>query len=392
MLLQQTPVENWQSIPCSKFSSQHSEQNEEYFFAFESAGNTSFPDALRQIVTDYAILMQQEGLGLETEIYLRLHLSDISNQSALTHQVLRERGTSGICYLVGQPPASGAKIALEAYHLRGPSGIRKQKHHPQTLEVEHGAYRSLWTRNLPVNAMGRTSFAQTEKIFADLAITLTGCHARLRDDLMRTWIYIRDIDNNYQGVVDARMGLFHDIGLNRHTHTVTSTGIEGRSEKVTDLVMLDALTITGLAPEQVTYLNAPEFMCSTFDYDVSFERGVRIVYGDRAHFYISGTASIDHKGRTLHEGDVIKQSIRTLENIQALLSPYGADLQDLKLLTVYLRDPADYAVVSACLHQELPPLLPRVIVLGSVCRPAWLIEMEGIAVTAAGDHRFAHFC
>lgn len=392
MLLQQTPVENWQSMPCSKFSSQHSEQNEEYFFAFESAGNTSFSDALRQVLTDYAILLQQERLGLETEIYLRLHLSDISNQSALTHQVLRERATSGICYLVGQPPASGAKIALEAYHLRGPSSIRKQKHHHQTLEVEHGVYRSLWTRNLPVNSMGRTSFAQTEKIFADLAATLTGSHARLRDDLMRTWIYIRDIDNNYQGVVDARMEFFHDIGLNRQTHTVTSTGIEGRSERVADLVMVDALTITGLDSEQVTYLNAPEFMCSTFDYDVSFERGVRIVYGDRAHFYISGTASIDHKGRTLHEGDVIKQSIRTLENIQALLSAYGADLQDLKLLTVYLRDPADYAMVSACLYQELPPLLPRVIVLGSVCRPAWLIEMEGIAVTGAGDHRFAHFC
>ncbi len=389
-MLQQTPVGDLQAAPFSKFAT---ESGEEYFFAFESDHYFSFVHALQGVLADYAALLEQEGLDLQTEVYLRLHLSDVTNQSALVHQTLRARQTQGLVFVVGQPPASGAKIALEAYHLRGVSTKPTiDKPHEHLLLVEHGAYRSIWSRNLPVNASARLSYAQTEKIFADLSATLTHYQANLRDDLMRTWIYIRDIDNNYQGVVDARLGFFDDIGLNRDTHTITSTGIEGRSEAVTDLVMIDALTITGLQPGQVTYMNAPEFMCSTFDYDVSFERGVRITYGDRSHYYISGTASIDHLGNTLHQGDVVAQTTRTLENVQGLLSAYAADLSDLKCLTVYLRDPADYSVVNDYLQQKLPPHLPRIIVLGSVCRPAWLIEVEGIAMTANGNRQFAKFC
>jgi enamine deaminase RidA (YjgF/YER057c/UK114 family) len=46
---------------------------------------------------------------------------------------------------------------------------------------------------------------------------------------------------------------------------------------------------------------------------------------------------------------------------------------------VYLRDPTDYASVSAYLSERFPGL-PTVIVQGAVCRPDWLIEVEGIAV------------
>ena len=50
-------------------------------------------------------------------------------------------------------------------------------------------------------------------------------------------------------------------------------------------------------------------------------------------------------------------------------------------LIVYLRDPPDFAAVDAYLADRFPSL-PRVIVQGSVCRPEWLVEVEGIAITA----------
>ena len=60
---------------------------------------------------------------------------------------------------------------------------------------------------------------------------------------------------------------------------------------------MDAYSLLGLQPEQVSYLNDFDRLCATKDYDVTFERGTRIAYADRTHHFISGTASIDTSRR-----------------------------------------------------------------------------------------------
>ncbi|MFN2115781.1 MAG: sugar phosphate nucleotidyltransferase, partial [Anaerolineae bacterium] len=54
---------------------------------------------------------------------------------------------------------------------------------------------------------------------------------------------------------------------------------------------------------------------TTIDYGVTFERGIRIRFGDRSHLHISGTASIDKCGEIVHPGDILKQTERTVANI-----------------------------------------------------------------------------
>ena len=48
-------------------------------------------------------------------------------------------------------------------------------------------------------------------------------------------------------------------------------------------------------------------------------------------------------------------------------------------LIVYLRDPTDFGRVAGYLDERFPSL-PTNIVQGAVCRPQWLIEVEGIAI------------
>ena len=144
---------------------------------------------------------------------------------------------------------------------------------------------------------------------------------------------------------------------------------------------MDAYSILGLAPEQMSYLNDFDRLCPTRDYGVTFERGTRIGYADRAHHFISGTASIDATGAVVHRGDVLRQLDRALENVDALLRSGTADLDDLMHLTVYLRDPSDFPRVDGYLAERFRAL-PMVIVQGAVCRPEWLIEVEGIAAVA----------
>ena len=153
------------------------------------------------------------------------------------------------------------------------------------------------------------------------------------------------------------------------------------------LVKLDALAIAGLAASQVTYLQAPEMLSRTIDYGVSFERGARVVHRDRSHYLVSGTASIDKFGRTLHAGDPACQAARLLDNIEALLAFGGAALSDLVVATLYLRDPADAKVALGMLRPRLPAGLPMNVVQAPVCRPAWLVELEALAVNGKGDGR-----
>ena len=105
---------------------------------------------------------------------------------------------------------------------------------------------------------------------------------------------------------------------------------------------------------------------------MAFERGVRLSDG---RIFISGTASIDARGHVLHEGDVLAQTDRLLENISELLREGGSSLAAVPYFIIYLRDISDYAVVDAYMQERFPGI-PRVLLEARVCRPAWLIEME----------------
>jgi len=285
--------------------------------------------------------------------------------------------------LVQQPPLSGAKVALLAYHIDGPEPLIKRRLTPKHLLVEKAGLGHLWTTRLcAVSASPEVSAAaQTRTVFDNLIDSLEGQGGTLRENCVRTWIYIRDVDVFYHGMVQSRTELLAEQGLTAETHYISSTGIEGSCSHQFDVVSMDAYSILGLQPAQMSFLNDFSKMCATKDYKVTFERGTRIGYGDRAHHFISGTASIDHTGQVLHLGDVVAQLERALENIDAILRSGAASLADMMYFIVYLRDPADHRLVEDYLAKHFPSL-PAVLVRGSVCRPEWLIEVEGIAVAA----------
>ena len=58
----------------------------------------------------------------------------------------------------------------------------------------------------------------------------------------------------------------------------------------------------------------------------------------------------------------------------------GYHAKGINCLVDMLRDMADIAAVRQYFHLRFPHL-PQTMVMGRVCRPEWLIEVEGIAVT-----------
>ncbi|MEI6297364.1 MAG: Rid family hydrolase, partial [bacterium] len=115
---------------------------------------------------------------------------------------------------------------------------------------------------------------------------------------------------------------------------------------------------------------------------VTFERGTTVAYRDRTHVVISGTASIDPRGEILHAGDVSRQLDRALENVSALLHGAGATLRDMGVLIAYVRNPGDQATVHEQLRERCGPV-PIEVVVAAICRPGWLVEVEGMATISA---------
>jgi enamine deaminase RidA (YjgF/YER057c/UK114 family) len=129
-----------------------------------------------------------------------------------------------------------------------------------------------------------------------------------------------------------------------------------------------------------------EALNEAYDYGSAFSRGMRIDLNGLTILLISGTASIDDAGRTVHAGDLRAQLRRTFENITKLLAAEGATWHDIVRTTCYLRDiERDYQAFNeerTAFYKELQldPLPASTGIQAILCRPDLLIEIEAIAM------------
>ncbi len=118
----------------------------------------------------------------------------------------------------------------------------------------------------------------------------------------------------------------------------------------------------------------------------SFSRGMRIDLNGLTILLISGTASIDENGVSVHIGDFRAQMQRTLSNITGLLESEGCTWHDIVRTSCYLRDiDRDYDAFNEertafFKAQGLDPLPASTGIQAHLCRPELLIEIEAIAM------------
>jgi 2-iminobutanoate/2-iminopropanoate deaminase len=135
-------------------------------------------------------------------------------------------------------------------------------------------------------------------------------------------------------------------------------------------------------------ISNPDVLNEAYSYakPSSFSRGMRIDLGEITILLISGTASIDENGNSIHLGDFRAQMRRTLHNIAGLLAAEGATWHDVVRTTCYLRDiDRDYEAFNqerTAYYTELglDPLPASTGIQAKLCRPELLIEIEAIAM------------
>lgn len=307
-------------------------------------------------IGDYLDIEQLAGRTLH---YSKTFVSDIANQqqayfeSNLYNDLLKLAAHT----LVGQAPANGCKIAVLLK-----TSDKEVDFTFESMRLDKGFKASNST-----NFFFQRYKQEAEKLGMNM-----------NTHLLRTWIYIADIDNEYGEVMKVRNAIFAVNNLTTNTHFIASTGIGGETGLASSVGM-DFLSYPAATPADIKFLTAPSHLNPTHEYGVSFERGTRLAHQGRYTYFISGTASIDNKGAVLYPGNVAQQTARLLENISALLHDGEAVMNDIGYFIAYVRDFSDATVVETILSAAYPHI-PHIVVHAKVCRPAWLVEMECVAV------------
>jgi len=227
---------------------------------------------------------------------------------------------------------------------------------------------------------GTDSSRNTQYIFEEYSRILAGNGLTLKDNCVRTWCFVEDIDNNYKGFYKTRTAYFADHGLTPATHYIASTGIAGTMSAGCGVVGMEALAVKDPVKAEIRYLKGSTNLGRTDSYGVTFERGTTLMLDGRRTALISGTASIDPAGNVLHVGDVEAQTLRSWENVGVLLDEAGMSFDDVTMMLVYLRNGEDCRAVKKMYDERFGGRIPALFLHAPICRPTWLMETECIAV------------
>jgi 2-iminobutanoate/2-iminopropanoate deaminase len=154
------------------------------------------------------------------------------------------------------------------------------------------------------------------------------------------------------------------------------------------VITKDILEMIAKAPISKRAITNPRVLNEAYSYTKpsSFSRGMRIDLNELTILLISGTASIDEDGKSVHIGDIRAQMRRTLANITGLLESEGCTWHDIVRTTCYLRDiDRDYDAFNEertafYREQRIEPLPASTGIQAKLCRPELLVEIEAIAM------------
>ena len=222
---------------------------------------------------------------------------------------------------------------------------------------------------------GADAYEQTLGMFGAAEELLQRAGMEFRD-VVRTWIYMRDIDRDYGALNRARRAFFAARGI----ETVpASTGIGGAPVSAAHDLCLGVYALKAGRPLLKTVMTSPT-LNEASEYGADFVRGLRVREANKDALLVSGTASIDEHGETVHCGDIDAQADRMLVNIAALLERQGARFADIVHAITYVKHAADAERIRAKLRGAGFGGFPHVLVAAPICRAELLCETEVLAV------------
>ncbi len=367
--------------------------------AFVTVSMSELPDASRAAEAAYDALGRWLG-GQGMEVVHERAFGSLDAAEAV--QAARRSSLSAagldadrpVTYVQGRPIWGSGLAGLSVLAVRGERPedvwtVRDGAGSPRGRGWSRHGTRFLCLQNLHgrSDADENTREAQADRMFDRADAVLRGQDADYRN-VARTWLYlskILDWYGDFNAVRNAKYSLFGLMpeaeGSNgRPILLPASTGIEGDAPTSAAATMDLLATVpsegTGVSIEQMTNRKQKD----AFKYGSAFSRGAAIGLPKATWISISGTASIDEAGVSLHVGDFRAQMNLTLDTVEALIAQKGASLNDLCDMTCFLKRAEDADAYREILAERGLADLPAVLVEADVCRDDLLFEMDGAAV------------
>ncbi len=211
---------------------------------------------------------------------------------------------------------------------------------------------------------------QTEEVFSTIekSLALAGMDF---SNVVRTWFYNDRILDWYPEFNSVRTGYFQTHEIRRMP---ASTGIGAANPSGTALVA-KALAVLPKDGVAIRTVRSP-LQCDAFAYGSAFSRALEVADSHVRTLSISGTASIEPGGKSIHQGDPAAQIQLTMEVVNGILGEAGMKWEDATRVLAYFRDPSHMPLWEAwCKENHVGPL-PLLAVGCHVCRDDLLFEIE----------------
>lgn len=255
---------------------------------------------------------------------------------------------------------------------------------PIATLIENPSEKRLYVQSVSTNEFKSDIYAETKKVFEEID-QLAIKHGFNSKDLVRTWIYLDEIYDNYEAFNLSRKEFFDlkEIPYSFDCNDLpASTCIEGRKAEDVNVVV-DALYINKEdAQVEVTRMFNPlqnEAEGDTYEFQPTFSRGISLEGSNYCEVQISGTASINHEGKTIYLDDSYGQIKQTLLNVKSLLGEKGLGMDDIVQMTCFFKNKEYHEQFIEVVKELRMPTFGRTFVQGKVCRENLLFELDGIA-------------
>lgn len=222
--------------------------------------------------------------------------------------------------------------------------------------------------------------AQAEQMFGNVGLGLRA-NGFSYPQVARTWIYVSRLLDWYDDLNRVRTAHYRRVGIGVEGGVAfpASTGIQCRSDD--EECVMDVLALDSSDPEYAAArpIRRSPRQDSSFNYGSAFSRGLVLDINGRRTVHISGTASINAAGESIHIGDAEMQCVETLLCIAAILEEQGGGLEDITSATVFCKNSEAWEAWQRVSRLLQVPAFPKVCVRADVCRHDLLVEMEAVA-------------
>ncbi|MEN8127329.1 MAG: hypothetical protein ABFR90_05935 [Planctomycetota bacterium] len=305
----------------------------------------------------------------------------IGNQdsAAQADQLIRLAANEMGCPPLMMTQASSSPLQIQVHAV---SGMRSEPLYfedaliGRMFEDDFAAYYML---SMVSDSLDQSNYVQAKGVFEKAYKILTSLGMDF-SHAVRTWLYAADILSWYDELNRARNEFFEFHGIyDKLVPASTGIGIDNPAQA--------ALTAQLLAVKpksddvRIEAADSP-LQNPALDYKSSFSRGVKVLAPDHRRLSVSGTASIDAAGETIHVDDAAAQVDLTMRVVGGILEKAGMEWADAVSSLVYFKR-LEYVRLFDDYCRTHNITLPHVKIHADVCRDDLLFELELDAVKKA---------